>query len=121
MLEIIDGVSSGKPNVRRKAWQNTRNMPTVRIAVYVQPRAAKTALAGEHGGTIKIRIAAAPVDDAANEALIEFIAARLGIAKRRVRVVSGATGRRKVVEIDDVGADTVAMALHPDSKAANSA
>jgi uncharacterized protein len=51
----------------------------------MQPRASKTELAGIHGGAVKIRIAAAAIDNAANLALIEFVAARLGIAKRYVR------------------------------------
>jgi uncharacterized protein (TIGR00251 family) len=73
---------------------------SVRLSVYVQPRASKTEIAGMHDGCIKIRLAAPPVDGAANTALTEFIAARLGIAKARVRIVSGLTGRRKIVEID---------------------
>jgi uncharacterized protein (TIGR00251 family) len=86
-------------------------MPSVRLEVYIQPRAAKTELAGMHGNSIKIRIAAPPVDNAANYALIEFIAERVGIAKRCVRLVSGATSRKKVLEIDDVSADRVSAAL----------
>jgi uncharacterized protein len=74
----------------------------VRIEIYVQPRAAKTEIAGMHDGRIKIRLAAPPVDGTANAALIEFIASKLGIAKSRVRVVGGATGRRKMLEVDDV-------------------
>jgi uncharacterized protein (TIGR00251 family) len=63
------------------------------------------------GNAVKIRIAAPPVDNAANYALIEFIAERLGIAKRSVRVVSGATSRRKVLEIDGASADSITAAL----------
>jgi uncharacterized protein (TIGR00251 family) len=86
-------------------------MPSVRVEVYIQTRAAKTGLAGMHGDSIKIRIAAPPVENAANHALIEFVAEHLGIAKRRVRVVSGATSRKKVLEIDDVSADRITAAL----------
>lgn len=83
----------------------------VRISVYVQPRASKTAIAGMHDGAIKIRLAAPPVDGAANTALIEFIAERVGVARSRVRLVSGASARRKIVEIEGVDAATVAAAL----------
>lgn len=55
-----------------------------------------------HGDCIKIRLAAPPVDGAANAALVAFVADRLGIAKRRVRIVGGATARRKTVEIEGV-------------------
>jgi uncharacterized protein (TIGR00251 family) len=88
-------------------------VPAVRLEVYIQPRASKTELAGLHDGVIKIRIAAPPVENAANRALIDFIAQHLGIAKRSVRVVSGGTSRRKVLEIDGVSAELVAAALGP--------
>lgn len=82
-----------------------------RIGVYVQPRASKSAVVGMHDGNIKIRLAAPPVDGAANAALVEFIADCLHVAKSRVRIVSGSTGRRKVVEIDGVTAEQVSQAL----------
>ncbi len=86
-------------------------MSSVRLEVYIQPRASKTALAGMHDGLIKIRIAAPAVENAANRALIDFLAQRLGIAKRCVRIVSGSASRRKVLEIDGVTADIIAAAL----------
>jgi len=84
---------------------------SVRIDVYVQPRASKTCIAGMHDGHVKVRLAAPPVEGAANAALVEFVAERLGIAKSRVRVVAGISSRRKVLEIDGVDAATVAAAL----------
>ena len=86
-------------------------MSSVRLEVYIQPRASKTALAGMHDGLIKIRIAAPALENAANRALIDFLAQRLGIAKRCVRIVSGSASRRKVLEIDGVTADVIAAAL----------
>ena len=87
------------------------HMSPVRLEVYIQPRASRTALAGMHDGVIKIRIAAPAVENAANRALIDFIAQQLGIAKRRVRIISGGASRRKVLEIDGVSADFIAAAL----------
>ena len=87
---------------------------SVRIDVFVQPRAGKTELAGLHDGHLKIRLAAPPVDGAANAALIEFVAKRLKIAKSRVRVVAGLASRRKVLEIEDVAPDAVREALYGD-------
>jgi uncharacterized protein (TIGR00251 family) len=90
----------------------------ISIGVYVQPRASKTELAGLHDGLLRIRLAAPPVDGAANAALAVFIADKLGIAKSRVQIVSGLTGRRKVVRIDGVTAQAVAAALQiPDIRA----
>jgi uncharacterized protein (TIGR00251 family) len=74
-------------------------MASVRITVYVQPRASKTEVTGMHGDALKIRLTAPPVDNAANTALIDFVAGKLGIPKSSIRIVAGATGRRKVVEI----------------------
>jgi uncharacterized protein (TIGR00251 family) len=86
-------------------------MLPVRIEVYVQPRASKTELARLHDGRPKIRIAAPAIENAANQALVEFVAQQLGIAKRCVRVVAGGASRRKVLEIDGVTAKVVAAAL----------
>jgi len=90
--------------------------PSARLSIYVQPGASRTMSAGMHGDSIKIRIAAKPVEDAANLALIEYLAARLGVPRRQVRLVAGSTSRRKVVEIDGVSAAHAAAVLAgPDS------
>jgi uncharacterized protein YggU (UPF0235/DUF167 family) len=60
---------------------------------------------------VKIRIAAPAVENAANRALVDFVARHLGIAKRCVRVVSGSAGRRKILEIDGVSSEAWAAAL----------
>ena len=83
----------------------------IRLEVYIQPGASKTELAGLHGGCIKIRIAAPPVDNAANRALVEFVAERLGIPSRQVRIAAGLTSRRKVLDIDGPGAPEIAAAF----------
>lgn len=75
------------------------------LRVRVQPRASRTDVAGLHGNALKLRLTAPPVDGAANEALIRFLAERLGIARARVRVVSGASGRLKLVEVTGIGPD----------------
>ena len=85
-----------------------------RISIYVQPRASKTAVVGMHDGCVKVRLAAPPVDGAANAALIEFVAERVGLAKSRVRIVTGQASRRKVVEVDGVSAEQLAAALRQD-------
>ena len=83
----------------------------VRIRLYVQPRAARTELAGHHGDALKVRLAAPPVDNAANEALVEFMAGVLGVPRRQVRLVGGATSRRKLLEIDGLDAAALAARL----------
>ncbi len=74
----------------------------VRLTLHVQPRASRTGLAGLHGDAIKIRLAAPPVDGAANAELVRFLAELLGVARSAVEIVSGETGRRKVVRVQGV-------------------
>lgn len=84
---------------------------SARINVYVQPRASKTAAVGLHDGCVKIRLAAPPVDGAANAALIEFIAEQLRVPKSRVRISAGLSSRRKTVEVDGVTVEQLSGAL----------
>ncbi len=74
----------------------------VRVRVHVQPRASRSELAGAHGDALKVRLAAPPVDGAANDALTELLARQFGIPRRAVRIVSGHGSRTKVVELDGV-------------------
>jgi uncharacterized protein len=91
-----------------------RPTPTgVRFAVTVQPRASRTEVVGEQGDALKLRIAAPPVDGAANEELVRFLAKQLGVASSAVRVVSGQTGRRKVIEVDAVKPEHARAVLLP--------
>jgi hypothetical protein len=83
----------------------------VRLRVRAQPRASRTEIAGEHGGALKIRVAAPPVDGGANRELIRFLARTVGVPASAVRVVSGASGRNKMIEIEGVDIASVARAL----------
>ncbi|MGO9038493.1 MAG: DUF167 domain-containing protein [Steroidobacteraceae bacterium] len=85
----------------------------MRIEVYIQPRASKTEFAGTHDGLIKIRIAAPAFENAANLALIDFIARHLEIPKRNVRVISGSASRRKILDIEGISAEAILAALAP--------
>jgi uncharacterized protein len=86
---------------------------SVRFAVRVQPRASRSEIAGLHGDSLKVRLAAPPVDGAANEALVELIADALGIGRRAVRIVSGQSSRSKVVEVEGVTAAAVLRLAGP--------
>ena len=78
------------------------------LTLAIQPKASRTEVVGEHGDALKIRIAAPPVDGAANDTLLEFLAKTLRVSRRDICLVRGAAGRRKIVEI--VGVDPVAVA-----------
>ena len=74
---------------------------SVRLAVRLTPRGGGDRVEGVgEDGALRVRVAAPPVDGAANEALCRLLARELGVARGAVRVVTGATGRRKVVELD---------------------
>jgi len=83
----------------------------VRFAVRVQPRAARSELAGEHGGALRVRVAAPPVEGEANKELVRFLAAALGVPRSAVRIVAGQTAREKRVEVEGVSAADVARKL----------
>jgi uncharacterized protein (TIGR00251 family) len=81
------------------------------LVVHVVPRARRTEASGWHGDAIKIKVAAAPVDGAANAELVRFVAERVGVPRRAVTIASDAAARRKVVAVDGVAADALARAL----------
>jgi hypothetical protein len=81
--------------------------------VHVVPRARVTAVAGRHGDALKIRLAAPPVDGAANAELVRFLAERLGVPRSAVTIAAGQGGRRKTVKIEGVETAAVVRALGP--------
>ena len=73
-----------------------------RITLKVQPRAKATRVAGRLENAYRLQLAAPPVDGKANEECVAFLATLAGVAKSRVRIVSGAAARVKVVEIEGI-------------------
>ncbi|HMJ91747.1 MAG TPA: DUF167 domain-containing protein [Candidatus Acidoferrum sp.] len=83
----------------------------VYLSVKVQPRASRNEISGVHGNELKVKVTAPPVDSAANEALIEFIAERLGCSRSSIQLARGATSRHKVLAIRGVTEDQIGAAL----------
>ena len=86
------------------------------LAIRVQPGARRTGFAGWYGDLPKLAVAAAPVDDAANDEVVAFLAARLGVRARSVTIVGGRRSRTKrlaVDGIDDAELLTRVIALNP--------
>jgi uncharacterized protein len=79
----------------------------VTFYVQVQPRASRDAIEGEHGDALKIRLTAPPVDDRANEALVQLLAQRLNVPRAAVRIVAGEKRRRKRVVVSGVKREQV--------------
>jgi len=82
-----------------------------RVAIHVVPRARETEVAGTHGDAVKVRVAAPPVDGAANAELVRYIADRLGVPAAHITIVGGATGRRKTVAVEGVAGEDLRRAL----------
>ncbi|NJL19391.1 MAG: DUF167 domain-containing protein [Bdellovibrionaceae bacterium] len=80
-------------------------MPPVscHLEILATPKASRTRVAGWHDGRIKIQIAAPPVDGAANDALLAFLAKTLSLANRQLTLEKGAGGRRKTVLVHGLG------------------
>jgi len=73
-----------------------------RVTVKVHPRAKRSAITGRLGDAWKLDLAAPPVDGKANEECVRFFAALARVPRSQVRIVLGATGRTKVVEVEGV-------------------
>jgi hypothetical protein len=82
-----------------------------RLALRVQPRASRSEVAGRHGEALKVRLAAQPVDGAANEALVRFLAEALQVPRAAVTLVAGPVSRSKVVQVAGLAPDDVARRL----------
>jgi uncharacterized protein len=88
--------------------------PASLLHIRVVPRARRTEISGRRGGAIVVRLAAPPVDGAANEALIAFLSERLGIPQRRIVIARGATARDKTIAVDGLAPGEIARRLGVD-------
>lgn len=81
----------------------------------VVPRANVTEVVGRHGDAVRIRVAAPPVNGAANDALVRFIARRLEVPRRAVSIASGDASRRKTVIVEGIVTETALRKLLEDT------
>jgi hypothetical protein len=77
------------------------------FAVRIVPRASRSEIAGEYNGALRIRIAAPPVEGAANRELIRLLARMFNLPQKAVAIVSGAGSKNKIVRI--AGADSAKL------------
>jgi uncharacterized protein (TIGR00251 family) len=82
-----------------------------RLAVRLQPRAARDEIAGERGGVLVVRVTAPPVGGRANASLCRLVAKAVGVAPGRVSVVKGASSRSKVLDVEGIEAAALRRAL----------
>ncbi len=76
----------------------------VEITVRVQPRASRSGIVGPHGDALKVRVAAPPVEGAANRELVRLLAKALGVPRGAVAIVKGEGSRTKVLRVEGVTA-----------------
>jgi len=100
-LSIPDFLSSRSERfyILDKSWI-VQSGDGVVLNLHIVPRSSRTQICGEHGNALKIRLQAPPVEGKANKALIEFLSDTLDIARNRISILSGDTGRNKHVFID---------------------
>jgi uncharacterized protein len=85
----------------------------VSVSIKLQPRARADEIAGLVGDELKIRVTAPPVEAAANEALLQLLARKLGRPRSSVRLIRGQTSRHKLIHLSGVTPEFVASRLLP--------
>ena len=83
----------------------------VAMAIRVVARAGRTAIAGVRGDALLVRLAAAPVDGAANDALVAFLAETFDRPRRDITLISGHASRDKRVAIAGLSEAALAARL----------
>jgi uncharacterized protein (TIGR00251 family) len=73
------------------------------------PRASRSEVVGEHNGSLRVRIAAPPVDGAANDELIRVLAKTFKVSRSAVKIVSGHNSRTKQVSIEGLSEEMFGM------------
>ena len=76
------------------------------LSVKLQPRASMNEIGEALGSELKIRVTAPPVDSAANEALVRFLADQLGCARNQVELVRGHSSRKKLIKLHGISSET---------------
>ena len=90
----------------------SRSTSGVTFVVRVTPRAGRTDITGVRGDALAMRLAAAPVDGAANDALVGFLAETFDLPRRAVTILSGHTSRNKRVALAGISEPEVAARLN---------
>jgi uncharacterized protein (TIGR00251 family) len=93
------------------ALEIRRSRLGLQVRLHVQPRAKRLEISGVHNGALKMKVTAPPVDDAANRAVIGYLAGRLGIPKSNISILSGAKSRDKVLLIQDMSLEELCKKL----------
>ncbi|MFP4672693.1 MAG: DUF167 domain-containing protein [Desulfohalobiaceae bacterium] len=85
------------------AYVSRKGQDCYQLRLWVQTGAKKTEIAGFYQGCLKVRVKSKPVQGQANQELLGFLAARLGLGKKQLALESGQGSRKKVVSISMMG------------------
>jgi len=77
------------------------------LKIRLTPRGSKNEVLGWEGDTLRVKVTAPPVEGAANKAVVELIAEKLGVRRGQVSIVAGEKSREKVISISDVSQDDI--------------
>jgi len=76
----------------------------ITLTVRVVPRASRSGIAGYHDGALRIRVAASPVEGAANRELMRFLSKTFKVPQNAVTIISGSSSRNKIIRITNPSA-----------------
>ncbi len=99
---------SAEPGLFFTVIPYTESTDGIVFKVHVVPGAARTEIVGEHNGALRVRIAAAPVDGAANEAVERLLALAFKVSRKAVQITAGHSSRIKKVSVTGAAAEGLA-------------
>ena len=89
------------------------NKTGIQFAAAIQPRASRNQILGIHNQYLKIKLTSPPVDCAANQACIKFLAKALGVSPSRLSIIKGETSRTKTIQLEGMDPKTFMNTLTP--------
>lgn len=85
----------------------------IQFAAAIQPRGSRNQILGIHNHSLKIKLTSPPVDGAANQACIKFLAKAFGISPSRISIVKGETSRNKTIQLEGIDPKAFMNTLAP--------
>ena len=88
--------------------QQSEDEHVITLTVRIVPRASRSEITGYHDGALRIRVAAAPVEGAANRELIRFLSKTFRVPQNAIAIISGSNSKNKIIRITNPSAVTLA-------------
>jgi uncharacterized protein (TIGR00251 family) len=93
----------------------TAQRDTAEIRVKVLPRSSRNQIVGTENGVFRVKLTAPPINGRANDALKEFLAKKLRVAKKNIQIISGERSKIKTVRVFGVSPEDVTRLLEGDA------